>query len=568
MSIINLLQQIKNKKIVLPAIQRNFVWDELQIEKLFDSLMRGYPIGIVLLWDTYTDIQHRFFECDYVGTNKYTFHYNKDEKQLKLVLDGQQRLQSLYVALHGKYEGKELYLDVLSGQNTGDFKEKKYDFAFMTADEADNENQKSNKLMDTDKKGDLKHYLRVRELLRISSKEKQQLRRKLTKALTLSEDVEDRLSVNIGTLNDVLTKDENVLKVTTLDEGEPPDSRRRLTESDILEAFVRVNVEGTKLNRSDLIFSMLKLSWRESAEALPELVRTVNKGNSFHLNTDFVIRCLFTVSNLGSRFDINVLRKTKNIQKIKKNFERCCDAIRATVDFVQEECWIASSKLLKGGNNLIPFVYYLFHTPKQQIPDGQIDNVRKAVYLFGFTAPFSRYADSRLGRFIREELKPLVTKGNYEFPLQDAVDWVDYWEDIGEYGSQMLQKNARLTHHLVQGRSGVKARHKRYTPELDHIFPRSILRKKGFDASEINHFANFWILGSFKNQKKSNKDPRGYFEGIPKPVRRRAFIDLELLDYSTYKKFLKKREKLILKAIKKKLSLSKNDYSATNYEDE
>lgn len=99
MSIINLLEQIKNEEIVLPAIQREFVWDKEKIEKLLDSIMRGYPIGIILLWETYNNIQYRSFVTDYKSDSLYTFHDNKQQKRLRLVLDGQQRLQSLYTAL-------------------------------------------------------------------------------------------------------------------------------------------------------------------------------------------------------------------------------------------------------------------------------------------------------------------------------------------------------------------------------------------------------------------------------------------------------------------------------------
>jgi hypothetical protein len=61
MSIYELVNEIDNDDIVLPAIQRDFVWDEARIELLLDSMFRGYPVGIVLLWETYTPIQYRAF---------------------------------------------------------------------------------------------------------------------------------------------------------------------------------------------------------------------------------------------------------------------------------------------------------------------------------------------------------------------------------------------------------------------------------------------------------------------------------------------------------------------------
>jgi uncharacterized protein with ParB-like and HNH nuclease domain len=65
MSIYSLLNQIKSKEVVLPAIQREFVWSEDKIIKLLDSAMRGYPVGIALLWETYDDVQYRHFVENY-----------------------------------------------------------------------------------------------------------------------------------------------------------------------------------------------------------------------------------------------------------------------------------------------------------------------------------------------------------------------------------------------------------------------------------------------------------------------------------------------------------------------
>jgi len=65
-NIVTLLNQVNSGDIVLPAIQRDFVWSETKIEKLMDSIMRSYPVGIVLVWETYKDIQYRQFEKVYI----------------------------------------------------------------------------------------------------------------------------------------------------------------------------------------------------------------------------------------------------------------------------------------------------------------------------------------------------------------------------------------------------------------------------------------------------------------------------------------------------------------------
>ena len=130
-SIVNLLNQIKQDEIVLPAIQRDFVWPEAKVMRLLDSIMRGYPIGIVLMWETYLDLQYRLFSGSFHPGEIHDFKDNKRKKKLKLVLDGQQRLQSLYIALYGSYEGKSLYFDVLSGRESDDLAEEKYEFEFL-----------------------------------------------------------------------------------------------------------------------------------------------------------------------------------------------------------------------------------------------------------------------------------------------------------------------------------------------------------------------------------------------------------------------------------------------------
>lgn len=143
MSVISLLNQVRNGDIVLPNIQREFVWPEASICKLMDSIMRGYPIGIILMWETYQNIQFRKFTPSYIEEADFDFHSNEDKSKKLLVLDGQQRLQSLFIALYGKYHGKHLYFELLSGQEQDDSSEIKYEFQFLTEDEAQRLNNDS-----------------------------------------------------------------------------------------------------------------------------------------------------------------------------------------------------------------------------------------------------------------------------------------------------------------------------------------------------------------------------------------------------------------------------------------
>jgi len=565
MSIFNLLNQIKNNEIVLPAIQRDFVWPDERIFKLLDSIMRGYPIGIILLWETYEDIQYRSFVMDYKPGNLHSYRDNTQRKRIKLVLDGQQRLQSLFIALYGTLDGSSLYFDVLSGRESDDVSEEKFVFTFSTPEEVEERNtrfkEEASKSPDKRTNGiNYGHFVKASDLFIRGALEKEELKERISTELSLSKEDRTRLSVNFARFDEVLSRDENILKVSTIDENLPSESPYRKSDADVLEVFVRVNTEGTPLSRSDLIFSMLKLNWKESATVLPEFVQSINEGNSFSINTDFVIRCLFAVSDLGTKFDINLLRKKSNAAKLRTNFEKCCNAIQATVDFVQTHCWCASSRVIGGSSTMVPFVYYLFHTKNHEIRNDQIANARKALYLFGFSRPFSRYADSRLGAFIRDELRPLAKKGDETFPLKSAIWWVGYWERIKAFDKELLQANPVLTLHLVQCLTGAKVQDVRNAPEVDHIFPRSELRRKGYDEAIINNFANFWILAKGKNQNKSNRHPKDYFADVDERELQNALIDRELLDYRRYTTFIRARSEHMLEKVKQKLQFSDEDF--------
>lgn len=555
-----LLNQIHEGEVVLPAIQRDFVWSETQTAKLLDSIMRGYPVGIVLLWETYNDIQYRPFIADFRSGTVHTYSDNRQKRRIRLVLDGQQRLQSLNIALRGQRDGRELFFDVLSGQDSDDVADDRFLFEFMPRERADERNNDTVESLDPPDERDSIPYwwVSIRDLFRMGAREKRDYVKETSRQLKLADDEELLLDQNLTTFDEMFTRDPNILKLSTIDENVPADSPYRKSEADVLEIFVRINREGTPLSRSDLIFSMLKLSWKESAEGLPEFVASVNQGNSFDLDTDFVVRCLFAVSNLGGRLDLKLLRKKKNVEALQGAFAQCCDAIRATVDFVHRECRCQSSDLLGGSHMLVPIVYYLFHLPKHDVPNDQTDRLRTAIYLLGLATPFSRYSESRIGTFIRTELQPRAEASDADFPLEAAIDRVRRWENI-ECLDDLAQSNVDLTLHLIQGLSGARMQYKRNSPETDHIFPRSELRRKGVDEDLINSLANFWILAQGKNRNKSNRHPKQYFEDVSKRQLKVALIDSDLLDYRRYKKFIATRRNAILKKLQDAVGIADAD---------
>lgn len=107
------IENIDKNQFLLPAIQREFVWQHSQIEWLFDSIMRNYPISSFLFWQVEGKVKEEY--KFYTFINQYREKYDTHNKEIstngindfKAVLDGQQRLTSIYIGLKGSYAYKE-----------------------------------------------------------------------------------------------------------------------------------------------------------------------------------------------------------------------------------------------------------------------------------------------------------------------------------------------------------------------------------------------------------------------------------------------------------------------------
>ena len=106
------IDHIHRKRYLLPAIQREFIWDAEQMEKLFDSLMRDYPIGSFLFWQIEKENIGKFQFYEFVRNYHERDHKHNPkaavsgDEAITAILDGQQRLTALYIGLKGTYQFK------------------------------------------------------------------------------------------------------------------------------------------------------------------------------------------------------------------------------------------------------------------------------------------------------------------------------------------------------------------------------------------------------------------------------------------------------------------------------
>lgn len=353
-SIYQAISSIENKEYLLPAFQREFVWSTSQIEKLFDSLMQGYPISSMLFWkvkgSTVTDFNFYNFLNSYV--EKYKTH-NEIKKSITkdfyAILDGQQRLTSLYLGLCGSYAYHEyrkswdnnpnsfperkLYL-CISKINTYEEAEKKYLFSFEKTSITENKD------LYADSNNDI--WFRVGKILDLYLK---------------NYDLDDFCEENCISKDSkkILRKLEktifNEFNINYYEEDEQnPDKA--------VNIFTRINSGGTYLSFSDIMFSLMVANWKTDARTeITELVDRVNN-KGFSINIDFVLKAFLFLYHKLIKSSINSFSKSF-CKLLEDNWHSIRDSIDSLFDLLRS--FGLNSYTLTSNNATLPILYYIYH---------------------------------------------------------------------------------------------------------------------------------------------------------------------------------------------------------------
>lgn len=353
-SVEEMLTAIHRHEYLMPAIQREFVWGTGQIVRLFDSLMRGYPVGSFLLWDvkpetaqsyTFYEFLTHFHERDNPYADKGTVPAGTGTTA---VLDGQQRLTSLNIALYGSFAEKKkyawwnspdafpvkrLYLNLV--EDPGDEElGLKYDLRFLTDKEAAAEQDAEDR------------WFRVGGVLDLANS-----------GPAIMKELEQRRIVNSGgafqRLYDLyeavrILKPMNYFLVTDQD----PDK--------VLEIFVRVNSGGTPLSYSDLLLSMATNQWKEldAREEVRSLVSDLNSnaGRQFSFSKDVVLKTALTIAGVDVRFKVSNFTQA-NMAKVERAWPQIEGALLRAATLLQQFGY--NERNLTANSVIVPIAHYL-----------------------------------------------------------------------------------------------------------------------------------------------------------------------------------------------------------------
>ncbi len=551
-----LLLGIHQGKIVLPDLQRVFVWESEQIYLFCDSFFRGYPFGSLLFWRvignenpdltyTYRDFFKQYREKDGIPDGQELVP--GEEKMF--VLDGQQRLQSAYLCFFGNWNGRDLYLDIVTGQHPYDIEhDLKYYVRFYQ--EADLQRFYSSPA------GQGRKMVRIKDFIELTYEQLENYAENKVDELNIDNKTSAKVKIrNVWTA----LRDDKRVQLFTIDAN-----MHSLVEAtsltEVAEIFVRVNSGGTRLARSELIFTLLKARWKEARQEFEDLTEQLNSRGNFEVDTDFIIRSLLVFNGYSSRYDIERMRNENIMIEFKNIFEKAKAALLSTFDFLTSNngAGIKTYRLLTSGqqahrgyNVLIPIAQFLFLSKSQSIPEDQRRRLRKYLY----TAIFSRYmvvyVESHINQ-LADIVRSSIEAGERLFPLDKIERTIKEWNNYDHISGFFNDKHAinPLLNILHGGKVDFETLHPANSPHKDHIFPKSKLYALGFSEDQINHYANMRLLGGLANILKSDTDPTVILAGFSEQALMQDYlIPKDYLEYSKYQDFLEVRAELIRKEV-------------------
>jgi uncharacterized protein with ParB-like and HNH nuclease domain len=513
----------------LPSIQRSFVWGEEKIYKLMDSLMNGYRIGSFLVWKPKLDFKIR--------TKKFVQDYKSGEKTISedemleyppyLVLDGQQRLQSLFLSFLGKYDGKRLYFKIDSNPDDEE-SDLRYLFRFMTQENADNEI----------------HWKPVGQIIKLKLKEIPFFVND-----EFSDDIKDikmRIIDNISNFIQIFDRDK-LINFLFLKEDMP--------YNDVLEVFVRVNSGGIVLTKSDLLFATVVLYAPEMERNFIELVDALNSQGAYNFNTDFLIKCSLVLLDWKAQYDVKKLSDGTFIHILGKEFNNIKRALISTIEFIRTDAKILSNRFLKSYLALIPIIDYIYNQPHQQLPEGQGKLMSQYLYMSFFMRFYSYGPDGKLDilhNFIKER------KHERGFPIDKIGKYMEERTGVSYTFSENMLYDTDLILNIIKAGVYEIQWMRGWSIERDHIFPNSILEHQKISDNLINDIGNLRLINKTRNILKScdMPDETTEYYGESDPDLRNLFQNaIENLSEQNFGSFVFKRKELIQQKIKEFLLL-------------
>jgi hypothetical protein len=508
-----LLDEIARGQVVLPEIQRAYVWKGPQAAKLVNSLYREYPVGQILLWDTIDLPITRHLD----GVQTPTL---PSADRPKIVLDGQQRLTSLHKAL-GTDEDP---IDVWFNLETEEFQ------LYLRR-------LKNDPL-----------WISIRTVLRGERHD-----------LKILQEIEAAGGPGLTDPRSQIYLD-RLQRLKKIGEYKFPIEIFRSDDyEEVTEVFVRINSAGTRLRAAELVLAQLALRLPGAVVEKFEHAMEDYEEIGFDLDTRFLMRALIALGTGQSRFRYLTEFWKKQPDEIDRIWRRTKKAVDSAVNFVRSNARFESSDWLPSLNAMIPLAAYFDRNPKI------VEDVERGLLEWFYRASLrGRYSGSP-ETSMDEDLKAVASYQPVPELMKNLGPTAFLGVTADEFDDAGWRNPLFAMTYAVARKRGAKDWFKGITlgsdmvgsdheMQVHHVFPKAVLKERGVSRKDRDEIANLAFLAARPNRQISKRLPEVYLAEIASqhPDRLEAQcvpVDRELWKLENFEKFLASRRQLLATAV-------------------
>lgn len=545
------LENIKSGKYVMPAFQRQFVWSMEQIEKLWDSILLDYPIATFLFWHVDDDnVSWDTYFCNFLSEVSFdsrkqavSMNYELSNINVKItdtaVLDGQQRLTSLFLSLLGQVYVKQKYARRTTVGGTVVKLVIELNKHKLTVDEEEY-NSKKYDIKFTEKVGKLSPtQFEIKEIL--SSKFQDETTREQAIETAIVNVPADSKDYARGILKKLYNKIfvEKLIRYTEI---------RDMNQDDALEMFVRFNSGGKALKKHEITMSILEAYWPNAKTEFGKLLVDSYEG----FGSDFVVRSALMLygdvikSNINKQIAEDLKNNWQEFKKALKNLETVLKGMKIEV-----------SRFASSWNVLLPIIYFIYYNPDYA---KNLDGIKAYLIRAVLFTYFQSGTTSKL-----QQMKSNINNNEYEI----TIDMLEQMNDLRVTDGKIddiinSEKGSRVAGEALYF-LGIDWINKTYKYEQDHLHPYD-----RFDSTKPisismedwrrwrgnrNRLPNLQLLEGRSNGSKNAMRLVDYYNDMndeQKAMFRRAALipDDVSLELENFEEFYEKRKELLTAKIR------------------
>lgn len=511
-SIRSIINKVVSGEIRIPSFQRNYVWTSEQVAFLLDSLYKGIPIGNVFLWKTSEKLK---IEKDF---GNFSLPDPEKDYPIKYVLDGQQRLTSLFTVFQNVLEPKkqnhnwvDIYFDYLADENM-------QDSLFIPVAEGE---------------VDINRYFPMSAMFD-SVKYRKATAEIKVEYIEIIDKVQERFKEVMIPVQEIETEDKGKVAIV----------------------FERINRAGTELDTFQLLTAW---TWSSEFDLQDQIDMLVDELDEFGFgdiseDKDLLLKCCSGVI-LGEASPQSIM--SLNGEEVRNNFEKIKNGIKGTIDFLQRELNIESIRVMPYTSMIVSLTRFFASDKK----NGSLytDKQRRELLRWFWRSCFSRRYTSGVTQKHKQDLKAMDNlKANEDqvisgFECEVSTSFfTDIQFNLGSVNTKTyvmmlasMSPSSFISGANVNLRNVLKNVSRN---EFHHIFPKSHLKGLGKSNKEINILANLCFLNNADNQKIKDKAPSIYKSLLPSDSIGKI-LESHLCPPDTfdleYEHFIEKRSKIL-----------------------